>query len=252
MDLGTFLRLAFGRWYITLLFVGATVGACVYVWESADPDYEARAEIILLAPSSTVDGVDLNPYVTFERSLDVTTRAVAAVVNDSATRTFLADDGVSSEYVVEADEVAPILHVTATARSGSTAVETVGRLVEVIQRSLIDLQLSVDAPADQLVTAQVISQPAAGVPVTVDRDRLTALIGAAGLALLVAVLALVERRWPRATVAARRGTPISSTSTEQPVTNGSSPSAALGPVHAADDDGVIPEPSSAESPRSNA
>ena len=131
------------RWYLVILGVAVTAGACFFIYEQIPVKYEAQGSLVLMPPSATV-GDEGNPYLFLGgmgQALDVLTRHVnAAEVAEP-----VLEDHPDTSYTVEPDRATsgPIIQVSAV---GLTPDAT----MSVLHAALQTVPVSLDAMQDEV------------------------------------------------------------------------------------------------------
>jgi len=175
------------RWYLLLVAVLLTAGACLGVSHVVAPTYEAKASLVLIPPRDT-QFPDTNRYLMLN-SLGQATGVVIRALNGDTTHQAVVDGTLDGDFGVTPDYTtnAPILVITATSAESKVAQEVLQRVEAQVPQILSRLQSSVDiANGAQITTVPVTT---ATQPTKVVKKQLRA-VAASGLA-LAAILTLL-------------------------------------------------------------
>lgn len=190
VDLWEALVIMARRWYVTLPLVVLTAVAVVLVGSRVEPTYSAGGTLLFVGPNQVDIGEDgeqvlefTNPLLRFSGSIQTTARAIGLAVSSGRTASELDDRGLSGEYTVGVDNRVPIMSLDVTDDDPDVVLETLEGLVGVVQEELTTRQDALDAPPNQRVGFQVLSQPEQARASYGPRNRLRLVTLALGLAL---------------------------------------------------------------------
>jgi hypothetical protein len=171
------------RWYVAVPILLTFVGLAVVTSGQVDAEYKAEASVILLAPNQ--EPIDpeapgaggYNPWLTACSSCETVGQALGLTLQGEAEKRAMAEDGWSTNYVIATEKRSSIVHLEATSRDPANAVGTVDALIDRIASELETVQADANAPGDERITTDVLSQDdtASGDFSTAGRMRLTLL-----------------------------------------------------------------------------
>lgn len=194
MDFLDLAKLMYRWWFVTLPLVLLTLVSALIVSSRVQAEYTARGSINLVAPTVTFDeeASTVNPLLSVNGALPTTAYVTALSATSPDVANLLASEGLSTSYDVAAQDRLPIILLETRAESREIATDTAERLVEIIDQ---DLQFKQDAavvPAEDRVTAEVISVSIVGGADYGGRLRLRIAIIGFGLVATVGVAFLLE------------------------------------------------------------
>jgi hypothetical protein len=180
------------RWYLVLAGFAATGVLAWLTFGMVSPTYQARANLILLPPESSVEPGG-NPYLYLgglDQALDVLVRAL----NSGATSDPILESFPEAGYQVarDASTSGPIVLVEVAGSSEQSTLAALDAVLEALPTTLAGLQEQLDVPPASQITSQ---------PLTVDtepevsqKSRVQAVgaVAAAGLAGTVMLTGLVD------------------------------------------------------------
>jgi hypothetical protein len=170
-----------GRWwFITLPLFVLTITAAAVMSTSIQPEFTARGSMVLNGPSGTGEEV-VNPLLSQNGALPTAAYVTSLSVTSPQVIRILEDEGLSSSYDVAAQDRLPIILLETRADDRKIATDTALRLVELIDADLRLRQDAAAVPADQRVSADVISISSVGGADYGGRKRLQIAIFALGL-----------------------------------------------------------------------
>jgi hypothetical protein len=137
--------------------------AAIMVSGQIDPEYRATASMVIIPANEGDAGLFQGQGLTQSNPLDylggqVTLTGIQLILGAEDARAELAAAGFSPAYSVEVDAKDPLMLVEATDRDPAVAQTTVDELVIRVQEELDTLQAAVNAPSNQLLEIQVLSQ----------------------------------------------------------------------------------------------
>ncbi|WP_426594497.1 hypothetical protein ACPPVS_03010 [Cellulomonas sp. McL0617] len=177
------------RWYVVLLGLALTAGL-VYVAKGAvPPTYSANGSVLLLPPSAApADGS--NPLLSLGGLEQPAALVVAYLAGDEPRQTF-AKSYPNATYDIVLDPLSrgPLILIQVQDPSPSGAMAALHGVLGTLPGALTTLQDRVDAPAKSRVGSMDLSVDST--PTTVKKATLRAVIGAAGLGLMLTLVGAV-------------------------------------------------------------
>lgn len=186
MDLWELLKVMARRWYVVVPVLIVTAIVAITLPPTIDPEYRASGTMILVGPAGTA--AELNPFLT--AGLGTNAEASAIVVQSPNSKAVVAEQGLSTDYEVQAD--GPVLVITASAESPSQAVDTVTFVEELLNAQLVDLQTQAAVPAEAQLSVVPLIPEVVATPVYQSRLRVTILTVVIGVLTAVLVAMAVE------------------------------------------------------------
>lgn len=182
--MGSLLR----RWYLFLVALALTAGACVEVVHMVGPTYEQSASVVLLPPKSPTDQ-DSNRYLdlgSLSQAVDVLVRSLQS----DATHEQVVPTPGSGDYGVAPDPTtsAPIAVITVTAKTPGAAATILAAVLAQVPKNLTALQSNLNIDADARITSIVVAQdqrPRMMVKPQLRAGAAASVVVLAGLALLI-------------------------------------------------------------------
>jgi hypothetical protein len=201
VDIWDGLRIVLRRWKVTLpIFLGFALVAIVGSG-MINAEYSANGSVILLGPNSQASGAaasptggetDVNPYLSGCNTCETVARAIQLSLSSTEAKQAIADDGLSTDYAIVVENRSPLMTLTASSGSPSDAVNTLQGVIERINGELELRQSDVNAPSDQRITANVLSQDTAAKGDYGGRTKARAAILAAGALTAAGTALLLE------------------------------------------------------------
>lgn len=200
MDIWDGLRIVLRRWKVALpIFLAFAVLAFVGSG-LINAEYSANGSVILLGPNSqagdSVDAAagdtDVNPYIVGCNTCETVARAIQLSLSSTETKQAMADDGLSTDYAIVVENRSPLITLTATATTPAGAVDALQGVIDRINGELDLRQSDVNAPSDQRITANVLSQDTAAKGDYGGRTKARAAILAAGILAAAGTALLME------------------------------------------------------------
>jgi hypothetical protein len=210
MDIVRAAQLVRRRWPAAAAGLLATVIG-VAVLTQMPPKYQAKAVVVLLAPSTTTAGsgpepelVRVNPYRVFDDSLRITAEVLSTQLTQPEVVAPLVARGASPQFSVEVDPSGgPTVTITADSPDAAKAIKTVALVRAELAAKLASRQTSAGAPPGGLISVADVVTPTSASKLVSGRVRALVatiglgIVGSLGLALLADVI-LVERDKRRA------------------------------------------------------
>ncbi|MFS8522308.1 MAG: hypothetical protein FWJ87_13215, partial [Micromonosporaceae bacterium] len=193
MDLWDLTKVMFRRWYLTLPLLVVTAAAAVWIVHTRGPDYQATGHVAVLPP--TVQRVAA-PGETTLRVSPWTQQALAEAarirLEGGRLRDTLTREGYSGEWTVEVAGEVPVLTLVVIAPTAQSALSTLHRLQDEIDREVQSLQGTYGVPPEERIQSVRYD---AGESVSTSASSLRRAVVAAvaaGLVLTVAVVVSVD------------------------------------------------------------
>ncbi|MGI8665377.1 MAG: hypothetical protein ACR2N4_05020, partial [Jatrophihabitans sp.] len=152
------------RWYFTIVGLLITVGLCGLAAMAVPVKYQAKAQILVLPPKTSV-GNGGNPYLALG-GLQAAADVLARAMSDGDTYTKLRGSGITGTYTVARDLTTsgPVLLVAADDTTSAAALQTLRGILSQATPRLTQLQDRLNVPQSTRLTADVFTQdPAAAV-----------------------------------------------------------------------------------------
>jgi hypothetical protein len=180
------------RWYLTLVALLSTLGACVGVYSVVPPSYEANASVVLLPPKAGPTAV-ANPYLALN-GLAPVVDVLSGSLNTRATTDEVKATAPGTTYKIGQDPTssAPMLLLTVTSSDGASSIKVLNLLLREIPTKLADLQRAVQVKSDASITALFVAVDKRPTVVQKARIRLVAAAAVFVLAGSVICIALLD------------------------------------------------------------
>ena len=151
-------RIMWQRWYFTLVGLLATALLCGLAAIAVPVKYQARAQILLLPPHTSV-GTGGNPYLALG-GLQAASDVLARAMSDGKTYQLLRGQGVTGTYTVARDLTTsgPILLVVAEDGTAAGALNTLSGILSQAAPRLRQLQDDLSVPQNTRLTSNVFTQ----------------------------------------------------------------------------------------------
>ncbi|TRW43573.1 Wzz/FepE/Etk N-terminal domain-containing protein [Georgenia yuyongxinii] len=180
------------RWYYVVVGVLLVAGLGVLTLTVVPPTFEARANVLLVPPQTSVTNGD-NPFLMLgglTQPLDV----VAKTLDADITRQALLDDAPGADYVVEPDSTSnsPILVVEATGATSAQALEVLHDVLDAVPTTLQELQGELEVAPPSQVTSMTLTVDERATAVQKERLRVVLAVSAVGLAGVVLLIGLLD------------------------------------------------------------
>lgn len=192
MSLSHLVGLLERRWLVVVLGLIVTIGAAVAAWSVVPSDYSTTSTMLLLPPVNRTEP-GANPYLSLA-GLTGPAEVVARSVNDPATELSLRQAGASGTWTVDRDyqTSAPIILITAQGTSIENTRATTDLILAEVPKALDGLQASINVPPTARITSTVVNRDADVQRVLKPLIRVLMFVVVAGLALTVALAALID------------------------------------------------------------
>jgi hypothetical protein len=192
LTIGSILQALVRRWYLTVVGLLLTVGLCIGAMLVVPPKYSAKADVLLLPPSSTV-GKDGNPYLLLgglSQVVDVLSRAMMS--QEMTDEIYRVDAGAA--YTAEADVATsgPILAIQVESMSPARTMSDLALLLDQVPRTLVNLQSGLGIDDPNQIRSMVLTRQAVPEVVTKSTLRAVIAVGAGGLAVVVLLVGLLD------------------------------------------------------------
>jgi hypothetical protein len=201
VDIWDGLRIVMRRWKVALPVFLAVAAVGIVGSGTIDGEYSANGSVILLGPNQqaaadaldpSVAQTDVNAYLTPCNTCETVARAIQLSLLGTETRQLMAEDGLSPDFTVVVESRSPIMSLSAAGDTPDGAVATLEGVIERINLELETRQTDVNAPTDQRITANVLSQDAEATGDFAGRTRARAALLAVGAVLAVIAAFAVE------------------------------------------------------------
>ncbi len=198
MYLSDAMRVLARRWWLVALGAIVTIAAGGYTFMTVPTQYQADAQVLLLPPPQPPVGSNRsNPYLELSHGLVLLASLVAADMKVPEVKEQLADEGVLSDFsVIVYLDSGPIITILAVDTDQGAAVHARDRLAAKITGRIASLQLDENVADRWMIKSTVVgAKPYATVR---PGARIKALMSVMllGVAATLALVFLVERRWP--------------------------------------------------------
>lgn len=200
MDLVDIARATIRRWpvvLVVLLFGGVLA---VVLSRSVDYAYQVETRTILLGPTSAnaveqeETGLPSNPYTSFSTSLEITGGAAGDIIDGSAVRERISDEGFTGTYVLGYVGKTPLILVTAEAPTAEAAMDLAARVTDELELTVDQLQADSNVAPERRIDTRLLTTSEA---TRLDGGRQRALLGIIGVAIAAAVGLAVILEAPR-------------------------------------------------------
>ncbi len=189
MTVASVTRALMRRWYVTVFGLIITAVLCSFAMQKVPATYSASGDILLLPPEGPKGA---NPYLNLGGVAGVTD-VVSRAMSDNRTTEGLNREGVTGTYTVQTDENmgGPAILVTGKGKTSEEALHTLRLVMARVPPTLQTLQEAppLNVPQVSLITATTLQTDVK--PKVQSKNQTRALIGAAGVGLLLTVLLAV-------------------------------------------------------------
>ena len=201
MDIWDGMRIVMKRWKVALPIFLAFAVLAIVGSGMIDGEYSADGSVILLGPNSqsggdTADpaggGTDVNPLIVGCNTCETVARAVQLSLSSTEAKAAIKAEGLSTKYNIVVENRTPLMTITASSGSPTNAVDTLNGVIDRINEELETRQSDINAPSDQRITANVLSQDTAAKGDFGGRSKARAAILAAGALAAIGVSLLLE------------------------------------------------------------
>jgi hypothetical protein len=223
MDLGTALRLTVRHWVVAGLVLALTAAVAVGAGSRIDTEYEARATIIFLSPSTGYDSngkpFRVNPFARAGTAERLAASTVLTVAKTEAFQREMERLGALGDFSFTPTSEVTVDVVSRSADPAMT-IKTSRIAVRLLQEELVQRQRLARAPEDTWISAAPLASPDEPAALTGSRIRTVAGIVVIGLVATVSAAILVDtlagrrtrgRRWWRTSSAVDGETLVSAT-----------------------------------------
>ncbi|MDQ2839109.1 MAG: hypothetical protein M3Y42_17855 [Actinomycetota bacterium] len=200
------------RWYFTIAGLLVTLVLCGLASTAVAVKYEAKAQILVLPPKTTV-GNGGNPYLALG-GLQAAADVLARAMSDAQTYAKLRGEGITGTYTVARDLTTsgPVLLVAADNSTPALALATLRGILAQAAPRLTDLQDALTVPDSTRLTSNVFTQDNAAAAQRKSQIRAILVAFAAGIFATVLLVSAGDSMLTRRS--RRRARPVSSTSVE--------------------------------------
>ncbi|UXM89863.1 hypothetical protein [Paenarthrobacter sp. JL.01a] len=192
MQVQKILKSLLRRWFIVVLGLALTAGACFFLQQSAPDNYKAQASLVLL-PSTKSVGEAGNPYLGLggmSEALDILTRKMSSEEFKEKIR----DQAGTSTFTAEADKgtSGAILLITASSHDADQALRLLDTVMNQAPVALTELQDVLNVPTTSRISTMKLLEDNKAVPEVKARTQLLLVTAAGGVALSVVVTVLID------------------------------------------------------------
>jgi capsular polysaccharide biosynthesis protein len=204
-------RILLQRWYFTLVGLLSTVLLCGLAVSAVPVKYQARAQILVLPPRTSV-GTGGNPYLALG-GLQAAADVLARAMSDGQTYQQLRSQGVTGTYTVARDLTTsgPILLVVADDSTAAGALATMNGILSQAAPRLSLLQDDLSVPQNTRLTSNVFTQDSAASTQRKSQIRAVLVAFAAGVFITIMLVSAADsvlaRRRRRALARSASGRP---------------------------------------------
>ena len=180
------------RWPLVLIGIVLTAGLAAVVFVMVPASWTARASVLILPPA-TVVGETGNPYL-FLGGLGQASDVLAKRLDAEDAHTSAEERYSGAEFTVGTDRgsPAPVILIEVDAPTADEALALAGELHAQVPVELVAMQRELDVPSDALITKSDITVDTVATLNPKARIQLTAIVAAAGLALTILLIGLVD------------------------------------------------------------
>lgn len=192
MDLGSALRVLLRRWLIVLIGIVLTLGACGYLYKTAEPQYQASGSMLMLLPNNARGPENVgSPFLYLPNGLNVLARLVTGATSSREFRHEMATQGLDSSFQVGVDNQTPIITMTVQGPDPENVIRTRDWLIGALNDELLRVQQEEGTPPLQTAHTRVYGNE--DVPLQLGGDwtrSVLAALAAGGLATLIAAFGI--------------------------------------------------------------
>ncbi|MEV7662441.1 hypothetical protein [Paenarthrobacter sp. NPDC089316] len=180
------------RWFIVVLGLALTAGACFFLQQSAPDNYKAQASLVLL-PSTKSVGEAGNPYLGLggmSEALDILTRKMSSEEFKESVR----EKSGASTFTAEADKgtSGAILLITASSHDEDQALKILDTVMNQAPVALTDLQDVLNVPTTSRITTMKLLEDSKAVPEVKARTQLLLVTAAGGTVFTIMLTVLID------------------------------------------------------------
>ena len=192
MQVHKILKSLIRRWFIVVLGLALTAGACFFLQQSAPDNYKAQASLVLL-PSTKSVGEAGNPYLGLggmSEALDILTRKMSSEEFKESIR----EQSGASTFTAEADKgtSGAILLITASSHDEDQALRILDTVMNQAPVALTQLQDVLNVPTSSRISTMKLLEDSKAVPEVKARTQLLLVTAAGGVAFTVLITALID------------------------------------------------------------
>ena len=198
MDLWSVLKTIMRRWYVSLPLAILTVVGVSFIPQIVKPSYRAQGTALLAVPTFDIEALKqerqerLNPFLSFNPSLNISAEIISRIVNDDAVRSKVDSLGLDKEFEVFSQQNIPGVTVISASDSPSVATRTVRYVLDQSISTMEQLQQNADVPKDQFIRMGTISYSKKAEEISARQNRARVGLGIFGLALAAGMALLLE------------------------------------------------------------
>lgn len=180
------------RWFIVVLGLALTAGACFVLQRSTPDNYKAQASLVLL-PSTQSVGETGNPYLGLggmSEALDILTRKMSSEEFKETVR----EQTGAATFTAEADRgtSGAILLITATSHDADQALRVLETVMEQAPMALTELQDVLNVPNASRISTMKLLEDSKAVPEVKARTQLLLVTAAGGTAFTGIITVLLD------------------------------------------------------------
>ncbi|YCK84018.1 hypothetical protein M1D89_12685 [Arthrobacter sp. D3-18] len=180
------------RWFIVVLGLALTAGACFVLQRSTPDNYKAQASLVLL-PSTQSVGEAGNPYLGLggmSEALDILTRKMSSEEFKENIR----EQSGAATFTAEADRgtSGAILLITATSSDADQALKVLDTVMTQAPVALTELQDVLNVPNASRISTMKLLEDSKAVPEVKARTQLILVTAAGGTAFTVIITVLLD------------------------------------------------------------
>ncbi|WP_461106671.1 YveK family protein [Tessaracoccus terricola] len=220
MDLGSALRVLLRRWLIVLIGIVLTLGACGYLYRTAEPQYQASGSMLMLLPNNARGPENVgSPFLYLPNGLNVLARLVTGATSSREFRQEMGAQGLNSSFQVGVDNQTPIITMTVQGPDPENVIRTRDWLIDALNDELLRVQQEEGTPPLQTAHTRVYGNE--DVPMQLGGDwtrSVLAALAAGGLATLIAAFGIDRLLALRKDRRARRKLAAGTDPVEEPTT----------------------------------
>jgi len=192
MQVQKILKSLIRRWFIVVLGLAVTAGACFYLQQNAPDNYKAQASLVLL-PSTKSVGEAGNPYLGLggmSEALDILTRKMSS---EEFKETIREQSGAST-FTAEADKgtSGAILLITASSGDADQALKILDSVMNQAPVALTELQDVLNVPTTSRISTMKLLEDSKAVPEVKARTQLLLVTAAGGVAFSIMITVLID------------------------------------------------------------
>ncbi|MCP2046883.1 UNVERIFIED_ORG: capsular polysaccharide biosynthesis protein [Paenarthrobacter nicotinovorans] len=192
MQVQKILKSLIRRWFIVVLGLAVTAGACFYLQQNAPDNYKAQASLVLL-PSTKSVGEAGNPYLGLggmSEALDILTRKMSS---EEFKETIREQSGAST-FTAEADKgtSGAILLITASSGDADQALKILDSVMNQAPVALTELQDVLNVPTTSRISTMKLLEDSKAVPEVKARTQLLLVTAAGGVAFSIMLTVLID------------------------------------------------------------